>query len=508
MSFFFEQMMGGGMPGGHSFHGHGQGGNDSDDEPVDTDKFYTLLGVEKNATQKEITKAYRRKARELHPDRHPDEHEKYQTLFQEVQAANEVLKDPNKRALYDKYGEKGAKRGGGGGGRSGSSLFDMFTGGHGHQQSHDSGPKKSPAIKSVIDVTLSDIYRGTTKKLTIQRRVAAKGSKACARCKGTGQITQIQRMGPMVLQQRRECPQCGGIGFQLKKETHCIEVHIPVGGRHGESITVNGEGNKYPDMQEGDVILQLRVAKHKLFNRKGADLGMNYELSLRQALCGYKIKIPHVSGKTLCIVPMEKGEVVQPGSLKIVHTMGLPQRFSGHIKGHLYIVMDVKLPLSGSLSDPHVAMFKQILPNTQIDDENSDGDEESKTQSNGHATNTNSNQNKPQQKKKNNKQKNNKRHKNNKRNNKKKNNKKNKGKKDKGMFGGLHGAFGGGNDAPKANGNKQQQQQFDDASDSDDLIEECECHSVDGNPKATPAAARSAYQQDEEQDENVQCRQM
>merc|ERR1712129_101058 len=104
--------------------------------------------------------------------------------------------------------------------------------------------------------------------------------------------------------------------------------------------------------------------------------------------------------------------------------------------------------------------------------------------------------------------KNNKRHKNNKRNNKKKNNKKNKGKKDKGMFGGLHGAFGGGNDAPKANGNKQQQQQFDDASDSDDLIEECECHSVDGNPKATPAAARSAYQQDEEQDENVQCRQM
>jgi len=199
---------------------------------------------------------------------------------------------------------------------------------------------------------------------------------------------------------------------------------------------------------------------------------------------------------------MEKGEVVQPGSLKIVHTMGLPQRFSGHIKGHLYIVMDVKLPLSGSLSDPHIAMFKQILPNTQIDDENSDGDEESKTQSNGHSNN------KPQQKKKNNnKQKNNKRHKNNKRNNKKKNNKKNKGKKEKGMFGGLHGAFGGGN----ANGNnkQQQQQQFDDASDSDDLIEECECHSVDGNPKATPAAARNAYtQEDDDEQENVQCRQM
>merc|ERR1712032_1503305 len=194
--------------------------------------------------------------------------------------------------------------------------------------------------------------------------------------------------------------QCGGIGFQLKKETHCIEVHIPVGGRHGESITVNGEGNKYPDMQEGDVILQLRVAKHKLFNRKGADLGMNYELSLRQALCGYKIKIPHVSGKTLCIVPMEKGEVVQPGSLKIVHTMGLPQRFSGHIKGHLYIVMDVKLPLSRTLSSQQIASFKQLLPNTNIDeDDDDDGDEESKTNSvpNG---NSSSNGNQPQKKRK------------------------------------------------------------------------------------------------------------
>merc|ERR1712190_549804 len=213
-------------------------------------------------------------------------------------------------------------------------------------------------------------------------------------------------------QQRRECPQCGGIGFQLKKETHCIEVHVPVGGRHGENISVPGEGNKYPDMQEGDVVVQLRIAKHKVYNRKGADLGMNYELSLRQALCGYKIKIPHVSGKTLVITPLEKHEVVQPGSLKIVHTMGLPQRFSGHIKGHLYIVMDVKLPLSRTLSTQQIASFKQILPNTQIDNENSDEEEESKTSSNTNSVpNGTSNGNQPQKKRRNSKSKPNKRHK-------------------------------------------------------------------------------------------------
>eukprot|EP00483_Globobulimina_turgida_P004117 UN04125 len=140
-------------------------------------------------------------------------------------------------------------------------------------------------------------------------------------------------MGPMVLQQRRECPQCGGIGYKLERQQHEIEVHIPIGGRHGENITIAQEGNQYPDMIGGDVVISLRLQKHKLFSRKGADLGMNYSLSLRQALCGYKIRIPHVSGKTLSITPHSiddedshhNYEIVQPGSLKVVHTMGLPQ---------------------------------------------------------------------------------------------------------------------------------------------------------------------------------------
>lgn len=173
MSFFFNDFFGGGgMPGGHHFHGGMPGhGDDSDDEPIDTEKYYKLLGVDKNATQEQIKKAYRKKAKTLHPDRHPDEHEKYQELFQEVQAANEVLKDPQKRALYDKYGEKGAKRGGGGG-RGGGGLFEqMFGGGHGGRGGADHGPKKSPQIKTALDVTLEDIYCGSTKKIKIHRRV-------------------------------------------------------------------------------------------------------------------------------------------------------------------------------------------------------------------------------------------------------------------------------------------------------------------------------------------------
>merc|ERR1712154_62683 len=130
----------------------------------------------------------------------------------------------------------------------------------------------------------------------------------------------------------------------------------------------------------------------------------------------------------LCIVPSEKGEVVQPGSLKIVHTMGLPQRFSGHIKGHLYIVMDVKLPLSKTLSIKQIDTFKAILP-VQIIDENEDEEEEESKMNGNNEKNENNKSNKQQQQ-----------------NGNKKNNNKNKRKnsKSKGMFGGLHGAFGGG----------------------------------------------------------------
>ena len=168
--FNFNDLFGGGMPGGHhSFHSGMGGGDDSDDEPIDTEKYYKIIGVEKDATQEQIKKAYRKKAKQLHPDRHQSEKEKFQKLFNELGEAYEVLKDPQKRSLYDKFGEKGAKRGGGGG--RGGGLFEQMFGGGGGPSSRDHGPRKSPTIKTALDVTLTDIYCGTTKKLKIHRRV-------------------------------------------------------------------------------------------------------------------------------------------------------------------------------------------------------------------------------------------------------------------------------------------------------------------------------------------------
>jgi len=123
--------------------------------------------------KKKLKKAYKAKARQLHPDRHPNEREKYQELFQELQQAYEVLIDPQKRQIYDKYGEKGLKRGGGAHSHDANDLFSHVF----RQGTSNNGPKKSPPIKQVLDVTLEDLYRGFTKQITVRRYTSTGDSK-------------------------------------------------------------------------------------------------------------------------------------------------------------------------------------------------------------------------------------------------------------------------------------------------------------------------------------------
>jgi len=308
----------------------------------------------------------------------------------------------------------------------------------GQAPSNDNGPKKSPPIKEVLDVTLEDLYRGVSKQITVKRYTSSKDSQKCSRCDGEGAIIQIQRMGPMVMQQRRECPQCDGMGYQLDSEEAKIDVSVPVGGRHGETVTITGGGHKYPDLAQGDVLVQLNQLKHPIFKRQGADLGMTYKLSLREALCGYRIKVKFVSGSTLVITPKEKNSIVQPGTLKRVMSFGMPQRFLTHSQGHLYIQMEVELPKTDSLSENVISEFAKILPDDKNSEESDVKDEKVKSKPKKKKAKNNKNENPPEE----------------------------------------------------------------------DIEELCQTEDVDGNPHATPASAKSAYDEDEDEDQNVSCRQM
>jgi len=341
---FFESMFGGAGGGIPGFHSRG-----SDDEEVDTEGLYKILGISKNATEREIKKAYRKAAMKHHPDQGGDAEK-----FKEVEKAKQILTDPQKRSLYDKYGEKGVERGGGGGG----DIFDLFRGG----RQANKGPPKPKTITQTVDITLEDVYKGSAIKRKWKIKTATKRF-SCSRCDGQGTVRHLVRQGPMMLQTQRQCDPCGGRGFQLPDEREVEKtgtVHIPHGIKNGGKIVLYGEGHSLPEYQKGDVTFVVRLKKHKTYHRKGADLGCAQTLTLREALCGYEFRLKHVSGKVL-IIKSQPGEVVQPGDLKVLKDFGLPQKGNHFVHGHLYIQFKVIFPVPSSLSSDKKGILQSAL---------------------------------------------------------------------------------------------------------------------------------------------------
>jgi len=342
---FFESMFGGAGGGFPGFQTRG-----SDDEEVDTEGLYKILGINKNATAREIKKAYRKAAMKHHPDQGGDAEK-----FKEVEKAKQILTDPQKRKLYDRYGEKGVERGGGGGG----DIFDLFTGG---RQRQDRGPPKPKTISQTLDITLEDVYKGSA----IQRKWKIKSATRrynCTRCDGRGSVRHVVRQGPMMMQTQRQCDTCGGRGFQLPDEKEVLKtgtVHVPHGIKNGGKIVLYGEGHSLPEYQKGDVTFVVRLKKHKIYQRKGADLGCEHTLTLCQALCGYEFRLKHVSGKVL-IIKSQPGEVVQPGDLKVLKDFGLPQKGNHFVHGHLYIKFKIVFPVPSSLSSSKRSILNSAL---------------------------------------------------------------------------------------------------------------------------------------------------
>eukprot|EP01084_Bolivina_argentea_P233416 393154_1 len=404
MSFFFGpggfgQGMGGGMPGG-------MGGDDeSDQEASNNTKYYETLGIKKDATQKEIKKAYRKLARTTHPDKHPDEAEKYHEKFQELQKAYEVLSDPQKKKLYDSYGEAGLKGSGGSGFGGGSDIFDMFFGGRGHGHGHGHGGgrgqrrKKAPAIREFLDVTLEDLYLGTSKvieysKMTLCTDCGGKGGKKvveCSHCNGNGVQVIMKRMGYMTVQTQRECPHCNGEGTSIPESLKCkkcqgkglkkikrkIDFAIPRGSKHAEKIQLSGQGHEIPDAANGDLVIVLRCIKHEIYQRIGADLAMTQKISLKQALCGFTIYIPHLSGYKLKLTSSPK-ETVSHSSLKAVYSKGMPQKGSNNTFGHLYVKFEIVFP--DQLDDETRNKLRELLPkgDNELDPEEEEPEPEKK----------------------------------------------------------------------------------------------------------------------------------
>lgn len=299
--------------------------------------YYEVLGVNKNATDEELKKAYRKLAKKYHPDANPDNKKEAESKFKELNEAYEVLSDKQKRQNYDMFGHNGPQGGFGGAGNgyysystSGFDGFDIdlddivssiFGGGRGRRTSRTSnGPTKGADLRHDIEITFEESFKGVRKQINISREEicdvchgsgAKPGSKVdtCATCGGTGQIRQVQTTLFGQTQVSRTCTTCGGTG-KIIRETceNCrgrgrvrkqskISVSIPAGINDSQTVVLRNEGapgqNGGP---KGDLYIVVHIKHHHLYIRQDDNVLCNIPVTVTQATLGTELDIPMVDG--------------------------------------------------------------------------------------------------------------------------------------------------------------------------------------------------------------------
>ncbi|XP_052194453.1 dnaJ protein homolog 2-like isoform X2 [Diospyros lotus] len=330
-----------------------------------------------------------------HPDKGGDPEK-----FKELAQAYDVLNDPEKREIYDQYGEDALKEGMGGGDAS-NTPFDIFEqlfgGAFGGGSSSRSRKKRGEDVVHSLQVSLEDLYNGATKKHSVSRNILCqkckgKGSKSgtsgrCYECRGSGMKISIRQIGPGMFQQMQHvCPDCRGSGESISEGDRCpqckgskvtremkvLEVHVEKGMQDGRKIVFKREADEAPDSIPGDVIFVLDQKEHPKFTRKFDDLYVEHTLSLTEALCGFQFALPHLDGRGL-LIKSNPGEVIKPGQYKAINDEGMPQHARSFMKGKLVIHFNVDFPESGFLSPDKCQSLEAILPHRSsamsLDDE-------------------------------------------------------------------------------------------------------------------------------------------
>ncbi|KAL2540972.1 Chaperone protein dnaJ 2 [Abeliophyllum distichum] len=352
----------------------------------DNTKYYEILGVPNTASPDDLKKAYKKAAIKNHPDKGGDPEK-----FKELAHAYEVLSDPEKREIYDQYGEDALKEGMGGGSGGGMhdpfDIFQSFFGGSpfgGGGSSRGRRQRRGEDVPHPLKVSLEDLYLGTTKKIPISRNVLCskcngKGSKSgasmkCSGCQGTGMKVTIRQLGPGMLQQMQHpCNECKGTGETINDKDRCsqckgekvvlekkvLDVHVEKGMQNGQQITFPGEADEAPDTITGDVVVVLQQKEHPKFKRKGDDLFVEHLLCLTEALCGFQFILSHLDDRQL-LIKSQPGEVVKPDSTKAINDEGMPMHGRPFMKGKLYIRFSVDFP--ESLTPEQVKALEAVLP--------------------------------------------------------------------------------------------------------------------------------------------------
>jgi len=332
--------------------------------------YYETLGVSRDADEATIKKAFRKLAKELHPDRNPGDKAAEQR-FKEVNEAYEALKDPQRRAAYDRFGHAAFENGGMGAGAHGfggdftSSMSDMFDDLFGEfmggrRSRTRSARERGSDLRYNMEISLAEAYTGKTAQIRVPTSVTCEtcsGSGAkpgtsptqCGTCGGAGKVRAsqgfftIERTCP-ACQGRGEiiqdpCPDCNGTGRKTKERT--LSVNIPAGVEDGTRIRLANEGEAgLRGGPPGDLYIFLSIKPHEFFQRDGADLFCRVPISMTTAALGGQIEVPTVDGKR---VRVKIPEGTQSGRQIRLKGKGMPVLRS-NMKGDMYIQIEVETP--------------------------------------------------------------------------------------------------------------------------------------------------------------------
>ena len=340
--------------------------------------FYEVLGVEKTASADEIKKAYRTAAMKYHPDRNPGDKEA-EAKFKEAGEAYEVLSDDDKRSRYDQFGHQGVDPnfnpgfggfGGGFGGGSGfggfgdfGDIFSDFFGGGASRSSAQNAPRRGENVASRLELTFEEAAFGVEKEVSATRiencaKCSGSGSAdgavdTCTRCGGSGQIRTTQNFMGMAMQSTSPCPVCSGRGKVIKnpctickgkgkvRRTQKVNVKVPAGVDEGQMVRVHGQGNVGTNGgPAGDLLVEIILKRHKLFERDGANVLCELPISFTQAALGATIEIPTLDGKMTYDIP----EGTQTGTTFRLRENGIPYVNNRSRRGDQLVTVVVEIP--------------------------------------------------------------------------------------------------------------------------------------------------------------------
>lgn len=337
--------------------------------------FYEVLGVKKGASEDELKKAYRKLAKENHPDLHPGDKE-CEARFKEINEAYEVLSDPDKRAKYDQFGHAAfdPSQGFGGGGFGGFEGFggfgdifsDIFGGGFGFGGGggrNPNAPRKGDNLRATVNIKFEEAAFGVKKEVFVSKieqcpdckgTGCAEGTTAevCPDCKGSGTVMSTKRTPFGMVQSSEQCPKCKGRGKIIHspcktcrgmgsvRRQHKVTVSVPAGIDDGQTISLRGQGNAgLNGGPAGDLLITVLVQPHARFERDGASILLDQEVSFAQAALGAEVEVPTLDGKVKLNIP----EGTQTGTTFRLKGKGVPFLRNGG-RGDQFVTVKVAVP--------------------------------------------------------------------------------------------------------------------------------------------------------------------